>query len=89
MSGDQQVGGVVFGDVNSQPLHAMLWTGTAASAVDLHPAAGFTRTTAVDTNGRQQVGDGEGNVTGGMEHAALRLFVLITPRTPDQQGGLP
>ena len=71
MSGDQQVGGVVFGDVNSQPLHAMLWTGTAASAVDLHPAAGFTRTTAVDTNGRQQVGDGEGNVTGGMEHALL------------------
>jgi probable HAF family extracellular repeat protein len=49
----------------------MLWMGTAASAVELHPAAGFTLTMAGDTNGRQQVGYGQGSATGGMEHALL------------------
>jgi len=69
MSGDQQVGFVA--SVEGPVSHAMLWTGTAASAVDLHPAVGFTETTAEDTNGRQQVGYGKGSVTGGTFHALL------------------
>ena len=39
--------------------HAMLWSGSAGSAVDLHPAAfGFTRSTANGVSGSQQVGAG-------------------------------
>ena len=39
--------------------------------MDLHPAAGFTQTYADDSNGRQQVGCGQGGATGGMNHAML------------------
>ena len=67
-AGDQQVGIVGVGDMGT---HAMLWTGTAESAIDLHPAMGFTTTISYDTNGRQQVGQGVGSATGGMTHALL------------------
>jgi hypothetical protein len=40
--------------------HALLWTGTAASAVDLHPTnlSGFADSYALATDGKQQVGGG-------------------------------
>lgn len=69
MSGDQQVGYVAR--VGGPGPRAVLWTGTAESAVLLHPSEGFTQTTAEDTNGRQQVGYGLGDVTGGRNHALL------------------
>ncbi|HWA83723.1 MAG TPA: hypothetical protein VG820_09835 [Fimbriimonadaceae bacterium] len=59
--GGQQVGWVVFNDgmrpFNSNRSHAFLWTGSAASAVDLHPDA-FQASTALATDGNQQVGYG-------------------------------
>ena len=67
MSGDQQV----FIGFEGGVTRATLWRGTADSAVDLHPLTGFLRTTAEDTNGRQQVGYGQGPATGGAEHALL------------------
>jgi hypothetical protein len=59
--GRQEVG---IGDFNvpgsqDQDNHAMLWTGTAESAVDLHPAQlGLDNSLAYATNGTQQVGYG-------------------------------
>jgi len=56
ISGSQQVG---FGAVNTktlpQPGHALLWTGTAASVVDLHPS-GFTQSFALSCANAVQVG---------------------------------
>ena len=51
--------------------HALLWTGTAASVVDLHPATGFNSTYATAARSVQQVGYGSGPATGGNEHALL------------------
>ena len=53
--------------------HALLWSGTAVSAVDLHPTnlSGFAASTAYGVAGGQQVGaedDGTGN---GISHALL------------------
>lgn len=55
-NGPQQVG---FGDGPTPgSAHALLWNGSAASVVDLHPARlpGFTVSFAQGTNGAQQVG---------------------------------
>jgi hypothetical protein len=58
-------GGRAYGVLGNQQVgesggSATLWTGTAASAVNLHPAAltaiGFTHSIAYGTNGTQQVG---------------------------------
>jgi hypothetical protein len=46
----------------------MLWSGTAASFIDLHPTSGFTGSSAFGTDGTRQVGVG---VTGGVDHALL------------------
>lgn len=48
--------------------HALLWTGTAASAVDLHPSTGFSTTGALAVSGGQQVGEG---FIGSNAHALL------------------
>jgi hypothetical protein len=54
VAGGQQVGSAQFPGL---PLRAGLWTGTAASWVDLHPAAaGGASSLAVDVDGGQQVG---------------------------------
>lgn len=54
ISGGQEVGYGQFS--NGSPFsHALLWTGTAASAVDLNPA-GASNSIAVNTNGTWQVG---------------------------------
>jgi hypothetical protein len=58
-------GGLSFG------AHAMLWTGTAASAVDLNPTnlSGFTKSVAIGIYGSQEVGNGSG--ADPTEHALL------------------
>lgn len=53
--GTQQVG--AGGSLSAGAGHAMLWNGTALSAVDLNPA-GFRSSEALGTNGTQQVGIG-------------------------------
>jgi autotransporter-associated beta strand protein len=57
-NGTQQVG-VDYDTGTGNNLHAMLWTGTAASAVDLNPTnLGMDTSEALGTNGIQQVGFG-------------------------------
>jgi hypothetical protein len=48
-------------------MHALLWTGSADSVVDLNPS-GFTASEAYGVSGGQQVGVG---TIGGQEHALL------------------
>jgi hypothetical protein len=76
VSGGQQVG---FGIVTGGPpflspgwpgYHALLWSGTAASVMDLHPS-GFYQSQAYATNGSQQVGFGWGSVASGSDQHAL------------------
>lgn len=50
--------------------HALLWSSTAASVVDLNPS-GFTVSYAHGTSGNQQVGMGYGPGTGSQYHALL------------------
>src|SRR4051812_12467532 len=60
-SDTQQVGDVYGFDPNHNGYsHAVLWTGSAGSAVDLHPAnsPGIVSSDALATDGRQQVGWG-------------------------------
>jgi hypothetical protein len=51
-------------------LHALLWRGTASSVVDLGPT-GFNYSFARGIYGNQQVGDGDGPVTGNDTHALV------------------
>ncbi|MGD0389728.1 MAG: PEP-CTERM sorting domain-containing protein [Tepidisphaeraceae bacterium] len=71
----QEVGSgniAVAGFPPTGPEHALLWYGTAASAVDLGTGpSGFASAVAVGVDGSQQVGYGGGNATGGSEHALL------------------
>jgi uncharacterized membrane protein len=50
--------------------HALLWSGTAGSAVDLNPA-GVDNSYAYATGGTRQVGYGSGTATGFNAHALL------------------
>jgi probable HAF family extracellular repeat protein len=60
VSGGQQVGfGFGFDEHGTFVSHALLWTGSAASVVDLHPS-GFTGSLASGVSGSQQVGVGQG-----------------------------
>jgi hypothetical protein len=65
-SGTQQVG-YGSGSATGNNDHALLWSGNAASFIDLNPS-GFTKSEAHDISGTQQVGYG---VTGGNAHALL------------------
>jgi hypothetical protein len=71
--GVQQVGSCLVGDfATSTSTHAYMWSGTAASAVDLNPTnLGFTDTysSALAISDSQQVGYVGGYATGG--HAVL------------------
>jgi hypothetical protein len=75
-SGGEQVGrGIPLGgslDTDNSPgtYHALLWRGSAASVVDLHPH-GFTSSFASGVSGGEQVGWGYGPATGGNRHALL------------------
>lgn len=57
VSGGQQVGWASRTTAAGETIHALLWSGTAASAVDLTPA-GFTYAYATGISGGQQVGYG-------------------------------
>jgi hypothetical protein len=69
ISGGQQAG-AAEGPAASNNYHAVIWTGTGNSIVDLNPA-GFTTTYATATSGSQQVGYGDGTMTGGTNDHAL------------------
>ncbi len=74
ISGNQQVGYAKLvepiGNQSQYVAHALLWTGTAESAVDLNPD-GFSETYGYATNGTQQFGSGYGPATGNALHALL------------------
>jgi hypothetical protein len=50
--------------------HALLWSGTAESCIDLNPS-GFGNSYAYGVSGSQQVGGGRGDATGDWDHALL------------------
>ncbi|HTQ11829.1 MAG TPA: PKD domain-containing protein [Fimbriimonadaceae bacterium] len=89
--GNQEVGWMVFNDAMhpffSQRSHAFLWTGSAASALDLHPASGFTASAATGTDGSQQVGYGVDSSA--MMHALLWFgnAASVVDLTPDGATG--
>jgi IPT/TIG domain len=74
VSGNTQVGYGQFPAGEPQPSfvvsHALLWSGTAASAVDLNPV-GFRESYGLGVSGNTQVGYGFGLATGGKIHALL------------------
>jgi hypothetical protein len=66
--GSHQVG---FG-YNGSNFHAVLWTATAASAVDLHPSnIAISDSRAFGVNNGQEVGWANGSGTGNQQHAML------------------
>ena len=75
ISDGQQVG---YGSLNprlefmeeSGPFHALLWSDSPGSMVDLHPR-GFADSQALGISGGQQVGWGAGATTGNFRHALL------------------
>jgi len=69
-NGAQQVGYGALLISGNQFEHAIVWSGSANSAVDLNPA-GFDISFAVGTNGAVQVGFGNGPTTGNDDHALL------------------
>lgn len=56
--GSQQVGYACYGDPSPVSVYAVLWTGSAGSAVDLHPA-GFASSVAKRVHNGHQVGYGQ------------------------------
>ncbi len=77
IGGDQQVGFARYGSDDAES-HAVLWTGTAESAVDLSPpglssSTHIFSTIAIATNGSQQIGysEGSGETGPALEHALL------------------
>jgi hypothetical protein len=75
ISGSQQVGSGSGGNTGGTGYnHALLWTSTAASVVDLNPDALLgtnSSSIAYGISGSQQVGSGSGGNTGGNNHAML------------------
>jgi hypothetical protein len=68
---------------NGSQSHAMLWSGSASSAVDLNPF-GFTYSEIAGISGTQQVGQGRGPATNNQDHALLWMgsagsFVDLNP----------
>ena len=81
--GTRQVG-MAGGDVSfygGSNTHAILWSSTPDSAIDLHPTKlpGFGTSKAVAISGMQQVGSGSGSGTGGKEHAWFGLVRQCLP----------
>lgn len=67
---DGQQFGFGFGPSTEFRNHALLWTGTAATVIDLNPA-GYNGTAGWAVSGGQQVGNGNGPTTGYENHALL------------------
>jgi hypothetical protein len=59
-----------LGTVTGNNYHALLWSGSVASYLDLNPD-GFISSYAIGTNGTQQAGYVSGSATGGNTHALL------------------
>lgn len=74
-NGSQQVGGgVPTGSPAGEYAHALLWSGTAGSVIDLRPATGYSTSTianGISPDGSQQVGTGYGSATNYSAHAVL------------------
>ena len=74
-NGTQQVGsgGFHISDYPYGRSHALLWSGSADSAVDLHPTniPGMTDSSAAATDGLQQVGEAWNSATPSQPHALL------------------
>lgn len=69
--GGDQVVGAGPPDAQHADTHALLWTGSAHTLVDLHPTQlGFASSLAAGTNGSEQVGSGSMQ-SGGASHALL------------------
>jgi hypothetical protein len=52
-------------------VHALIWSGTAASMIDLHPASGYNDSQAFDMSASQEVGYGGRTSDSGRAHALL------------------
>lgn len=75
-NGSQQVGYYVYTSPElATSNHAMIWSGTAASATDLNPTnlTGITDSEAFDIRGGEEVGIGEGTGTDNQLNAILWL----------------
>ena len=59
-------------------IHAIYWSGSAASYVDLNPAAGFTNTYAQGIEGSTITGWGSGTATNNRDHALIWTGPLFT-----------
>lgn len=70
ISEGQQVGCGYVHDLPFLRSRALVWSGTAASAVSLHPSSGFRQSIALSVSGGQQVGYGT-DVPQGLKHALL------------------
>jgi hypothetical protein len=81
ISGIQQVG-EGFSSGTGGNGHALVWSGTAASAVDLNPT-GFTSSGATATNGTEQVGTGDDDalVWFGTAASVINLGALLPTTT--------
>jgi hypothetical protein len=89
VSSGQQVGyGNVLVDEGVGRSHALLWTGTADTALDLHPVnlSQFTDSLATATNGNYQVGAGasltqpaHALLWNGTAESAIDLHVILPP----------
>jgi hypothetical protein len=62
--------GYGYGSATGGNYHALLWSGTAESVVDLNPP-GFVESYANDISGEWQLGYGRGPATNGQNHALL------------------
>ena len=69
-AGFQQTGYGVTDPAHGGAGHALLWTGSAASMVDLHPA-GYTFSISYGTNGLQQVGEADDSNLPRHKHAIV------------------
>ena len=68
VSGSSQVG--YASETATGLSFALMWSGSAASVVDLHPA-GFAESVALAVSGSSQVGWGRGSAPGDKNHALL------------------
>lgn len=88
LSGSQQAG-FGLGSANGNPSsHALIWAGTKASAIDLHPGGSYVSSVAMATNGTQQAGYGTVSVNGNLINHAM-MWNGSAASALDLQGLLP
>jgi hypothetical protein len=79
----QQVGRVGFDPCCPRAVHAFLWTGSAASGVNLHPGGTVSETWGLDSDGTQQVGSASIGGTGrsSLWTGSAASWIDLTPPT--------